>query len=184
MRGPARRSPERFALSLLNHSLGGGLSSRLFQSIREERGLAYSIFTFQSLYAHTGQIGLYVGTRAENLAEVARVISDELARLRDEPVSEEELARAKDNVKGRVVLAMESTTARMERLGASILAGLPILEIDDVLERIDAVDAKQIESLASELYDPSRLCAAAIGPDEDAFRSAVEPLLANVVAAS
>jgi predicted Zn-dependent peptidase len=182
--GIARDDDRRFALRVLDSLAGGTSSSRLFQAVREQRGLAYSIFTFQSLYAHTGQIGLYVGTRAENLAEVARVIAEELARLRDELVSEEELARAKDNVKGRVVLAMESTTARMERLGASILAGLPILEIDDVLERIDAVDAKQIESLANELYDPARLCAAAIGPDESAFASAIEPLLANAVAAS
>jgi predicted Zn-dependent peptidase len=82
-----------------------------------------------------------------------------------------------------VVLAMESTTARMERLGASVLAGMPILELDEVLERIDAVDAKQIEALASELFDPARLCAAAIGPDEELFRGAFEPLLASVVEA-
>jgi predicted Zn-dependent peptidase len=179
--GIARDDDRRFALRVLDSLAGGTSSSRLFQAVREQRGLAYSVFTFQSLYAHTGQVGLYVGTRAENLAEVAKVLDEELARLRDETVSEEELARAKDNVKGRVVLAMESTTARMERLGASILADLPILEIDEVLERIDAVDAKQLESLANELYDPARLCAAAIGPDEDLFRSAVEPLLANVV---
>jgi predicted Zn-dependent peptidase len=182
--GIARDDDRRFALRVLDSLAGGTSSSRLFQAVREQRGLAYSVFTFQSLYAHTGQVGLYVGTRAENLGEVAKVIEDELARLRDETVSDEELARAKDNVKGRVVLAMESTTARMERLGASILADLPILEIDDVLERIDAVDAKQLESLANELYDPARLCAAAIGPDEDLFRTAVEPLLKNVVPAS
>jgi predicted Zn-dependent peptidase len=182
--GIARDDERRFALRVLDSLAGGTSSSRLFQAVREQRGLAYSVFTFQSLYAHTGQVGMYVGTRAENLAEVAQVIDQELARLREEPVGEDELARAKDNVKGRVVLAMESTTARMERLGSSILAEMPILEIDDVLERIEAVDAKQIESLAAELFDPARLCAAAIGPDEDAFRSAFEPLLTNAVRAS
>jgi predicted Zn-dependent peptidase len=181
--GIARDDERRFALRVLDSLAGGTSSSRLFQAVREQRGLAYSVFSFQSLYAHTGQVGLYVGTRADNLAEVAQVIDDELARLRQEPVSEEELARAKDNVKGRVVLAMESTTARMERLGASVLAGMPILELDEVLERIDAVDAKQIEALASELFDPARLCAAAIGPDEELFRGAFEPLLASVVEA-
>jgi predicted Zn-dependent peptidase len=115
---------------------------------------------------------------------VARVIDDELARLRGEPVGEEELTRAKDNVKGRVVLAMESTTARMERLGASILAGLPILELDEVIDRIDAVDAEQVAALAAELFDPSRLCAAAIGPDERAFRRALEPFSAKLARAS
>jgi hypothetical protein len=150
-----RRDDERrFALRVLDSLAGGTSSSRLFQAVREQRGLAYSVFSFQSLYAHTGQVGLYVGTRADNLAEVARVIDDELARLRQEPVSEEELARAKDNVKGRVVLAMESTTARMERLGASVLAEMPILELDEVIERIDAVDAEQIERAGERAVRP------------------------------
>jgi predicted Zn-dependent peptidase len=182
--GLARDDERRFALRILDSLAGGTSSSRLFQAVREQRGLAYSIFTFQSLYAATGQIGLYVGTRADNLDEVVRVIDDELARLRSEPVSDAELARAKDNVKGRVVLAMESTTARMERLGASILAEMPILELDEVIERIDAVEADQIRELASELFDPARLCAAAIGPDEVAFRRALEPLSAKLARAS
>lgn len=182
--GIARDDDRRFALRVLDSLAGGTSSSRLFQAVREQRGLAYAVFTFQSLFAQTGQVGLYVGTRAENLAEVVRVVDEELARLREEPVGEEELARAKDNVKGRVVLAMESTTARMERLGASVLAEMPILEIDEVLERIDAVDAKQLAELAGELFDPTRICAAAIGPDEDAFRGALEPLGADTVGAS
>jgi len=174
--GLARDDERRFALRVLDSLAGGTSSSRLFQAVREQRGLAYSIFTFESLYAQTGQVGLYVGTRSENLTEVVSVIDGELARLREELVSEEELARAKDNVKGRVVLAMESTTARMERLGSSILAGMPILELDEVIERIDAVHAEQLRSLAAELFEPARLCAAAIGPDELAFRRALEPL--------
>jgi predicted Zn-dependent peptidase len=174
--GIARDDERRFALRVLDSLAGGTSSSRLFQAVREQRGLAYSVFTFQSLYAGTGQVGLYVGTRQENLDEVVRVLDDELARLRADLVDDEELARAKDNVKGRVVLAMESTTARMERLGSSILAGMPILELDDVIERIDAVDGEQLRALARELFDPARLCAAAIGPDEAVFRRALEPL--------
>jgi predicted Zn-dependent peptidase len=181
--GLARDDERRFALRVLDSLVGGTSSSRLFQAVREQRGLAYSIFTFQSLYADTGQVGLYVGTRVENLTEVIRVIDDELGRLRSEAVGEEELLRAKDNVKGRVVLAMESTTARMERLGASILADMPILELDEVIERIDEVDAEQLRALASELFDPARLCAAAIGPDELAFRRAIEPLGVKLTAA-
>jgi predicted Zn-dependent peptidase len=181
--GLARDDERRFALRVLDSLTGGTSSSRLFQAVREQRGLAYSIFTFQSLYAQTGQIGLYVGTRGENLGEVVRVIDDELARLRSELIGEEELTRAKDNVKGRVVLAMESTTARMERLGASILAEMPILELDEVIERIEAVDADQLRALATELFDPARLCAAAIGPDEGAFRRAIEPIGVKLSAA-
>jgi len=182
--GLARDDDRRFALRVLDSLTGGTTSSRLFQAVREQRGLAYSIFTFQSLYAGTGQVGLYVGTRLENLTDVMGVIDEELERLCAEPVGEEELTRAKDNVKGRVVLAMESTTARMERLGSSILAGMPILELDEVIERVDAVDAAALTALAGELFDPSRLCVAAIGPDEDSFRKAVDGRVGDLAATS
>jgi len=177
--GPAiaRDDERRFALRVLDSILGGTSSSRLFQAVREERGLAYSVFTFHSLYAHIGQVGLYVGTRPENLAEVGEVLAAELERIRSEPVSAEELERAKDNAKGRVVLALESTAARMERLGGNLLAAMPILALDETLERIDAVDAAAVGQIAAELLAPERLSAAAIGPDEDLFRTAVAPLV-------
>lgn len=173
----ARDDERRFGLRVLDSLLGGTSSSRLFQAVREQRGLAYSVFTFESLYRDTGQIGLYVGTRPEHLAEVCAVLAVELRRIREEPVSEEELERAKDNVKGRIVLALESTSARMERLGSAVLAEMPILELDETLERIESVDAQQIGALASELLAVERLSAAAIGPDEEAFRAALTPLL-------
>ena len=184
--GPAiaRDDERRFALRVLDSILGGTSSSRLFQAVREERGLAYSVFTFQSLYAHAGQIGLYVGTRPENLVEVGEVLAAELARIREEPVSAEELERAKDNVKGRVVLALESTGARMERLGASLLAGMPILALDDTIERIEAVDADGVAALAAELLAPDRLSAAAIGPDADVFMAAIAPLVPELAETS
>jgi predicted Zn-dependent peptidase len=172
----ARDDDRRFALRVLDSILGGTSSSRLFQAVREQRGLAYSVFTFQSLFKHTGEIGLYVGTRPENLIEVCEVLASELARIREQPVSAEELERAKDNVKGRIVLALESTSARMDRLGSAVLAGMPILELDETIERIAAVDAEQVGALAAELLAPERLCAAAIGPDEDVFRAALAPL--------
>jgi predicted Zn-dependent peptidase len=172
----ARDDDRRFALRVLDSILGGTSSSRLFQAVREQRGLAYSVFTFQSLYKHTGQIGLYVGTRPENLVEVCEVLAGELERIREEPVSAEELERAKDNVKGRIVLALESTSARMDRLGSAVLAGMPILELDETIERIAAVDHDQVGALAAEMLAPERLCAAAIGPDEDLFRVAIAPL--------
>ena len=166
-RGIARTDERRFALRVLDSLLGGTSSSRLFQAVREQRGLAYSIFTFQSLYAHTGQIGLYVGTRPENLEQVVSVLADELKRIREEPVEREELERARDNVKGRVVLALESTAARMDRLGASVLAGMPILELDETIARIDAVSAEAVGELARELLEREPLCVAAIGPQEE-----------------
>ena len=175
--GLAREDDRRFALRVLDSILGGTSSSRLFQAVREQRGLAYSVFTFQSLFKHTGEVGLYVGTRPENLAEVCEVLAVELERIREEPVSAEELERAKENVKGRIVLALESTSARMDRLGSAVLAGMPILELDETIARIEAVDDEQVGALAAELLVPERLCAAAIGPDEDVFRAAIAPLM-------
>jgi predicted Zn-dependent peptidase len=175
--GMARDDDRRFALRVLDSILGGTSSSRLFQAVREQRGLAYSVFTFQSLFKHTGEIGLYVGTRPENLVEVCEVLASELERIREEPVSPEELERAKENVKGRIVLALESTSARMDRLGSAVLAGMPILELDETIERIEAVSDEQVGALAAELLAPERLCAAAIGPDEEAFRAAIAPLV-------
>jgi predicted Zn-dependent peptidase len=171
-----RDDERRFALRVLDGILGGTSSSRLFQAVREQRGLAYAVFSFQSLYRLTGQVGLYVGTRPENLAEVCEILAGELARIREEPVSDEELLRAKDNVKGRIVLALESTSARMDRLGSAILAGMPILELDETIAKIEAVDAEQVRAIAAELFAPERLCAAAIGPAEDVFRTAIASL--------
>jgi predicted Zn-dependent peptidase len=121
----------------------------------------------------TGQVGLYVGTRPENLGEAMRVVADELDRLREEPATEEELSRARENVKARVVLAQESTGARMNRLGGALLFGLPLLDTDEVMERFDSVTLDDLRALTAELWAPERLSAAGIGPDEDSFRSAV-----------
>ncbi len=172
--GIRRDDERRFALRVLDNILGGTSSSRLFQEVRERRGLAYSVYSFQSLYASTGQVGLYLGTRPDNVGRALRVVGDELARLRDEPATEEELARSKENVKGRVVLSLESTTARMNRLGASVLAEMPLLSVDEVIERIDAVTLDDVSVLARELFAPERLSAAGIGHDAVAFRRALE----------
>src|SRR5205807_9041685 len=115
--GISRHDDRRFALRVLDTIFGGTSSSRLFQEIRERRGLAYAVYSFTSGYQDTGQIGMYVGTRPDNLAPALEVIGSELARLREAPASEDELERAKENLKGRVVLSLESTGARMNRLG-------------------------------------------------------------------
>jgi predicted Zn-dependent peptidase len=121
-------------------------------------------------------VGLYVGTRGDNLRAALEVVAAELERAADDPASEAELARAKENAKGRYVLSLESTGARMNRLGSAVLADLPILTDDEVLDRIDAVTLDDVRALAKELFAPGALSAAGIGPDEDAFRSAIEPL--------
>ena len=181
--GIARDDERRFALRVLDNILGGTSSSRLFQSVREERGLAYSVYSFSGQFSDTGQIGLYVGTRPDKVHEAMDVVAAELGRLREQPATEEELARARENVKARVILSMESTGARMNRLGASLMYDLPLLEPEEIMERIDAVTLDDLRALTDELWAPERLSAAGIGPDEDAFRAAVEPLVAAPAAA-
>lgn len=176
--GIARDDDRRFALRVLDNILGGTSSSRLFQEVREKRGLAYSVFSFQQLFAGTGEVGLYVGTRPDNLATAMEVIGTELSRFRDDPATSEELARSKENVKGRIVLGLESTGARMGRLGSSVLAGLPILSIDEVMRRIDAVTVEDLRGLSGELFAPERLSAAGVGKDEAVFREALTAVAA------
>jgi predicted Zn-dependent peptidase len=142
------------------------------------------VYSFTSHYAAAGQVGLYLGTRADNLGEALRVVGAEIERFAAEGAGEEELERAKDNVKGRIVLSLESTSARMNRLGSSVLAELPLLTVDEVLEKVDGVSLDDVRSLAAELFAPDALSAAGIGPDEDAFRAALSPISPALAAAA
>ncbi len=178
--GIARDDERRWALRVLDNVLGGTSSSRLFQEVRERRGLAYSVYSFSALHAGTGQVGLYVGTRPDNVGEAMRVVGAELERFVADPATEDEFARSKENVKGRTVLALESTSARMNRLGSSVLADMPLLSVDEIIERVDSVTMDEVRALAAELFAPGRLSAAGVGSDEDRFRGALD--LAGVAA--
>lgn len=175
--GLARDDERRFALRVLDTILGGTSSSRLFQEVREKRALAYSVSSFHAQYRGTGQVGIYLGTRPDNLSTAIDVVAHELRRLLEDGVSEEELCRAKENSRGRAVLALESTSARMNRLGGAVLAGLPVLSVDELIARVDAVSGEDVVELARELLAPERLSAAAIGPSEAAFRTALVPAM-------
>jgi len=175
--GLARDDERRYALRVLEGILGGTSSSRLFQEIRERRGLAYSVFCFSNLYAGTGELGIYLGTRPDKIDEALEVLAGELRRCVEDPASEEELARSRENLKGRMVLALESTSARMGRLGGSLIAGMPILTADEVIERIDAVRIEHLRELAEELYAGERLSLAGVGADAGAFERAAASLL-------
>ncbi|MEA2496420.1 MAG: hypothetical protein QOJ29_4331 [Thermoleophilaceae bacterium] len=181
--GIQRGDDRRFALRVLDTILGGSTSSRLFQEVREKRGLAYSVYSYSSQYLDSGQIGMYVGTRPDNVQEAMDVIAGELRKLRDDGVGVDELERAKENVKGRTVLSMESMLARMNRLGSSVLTGIPLLSLDEVLARTEAVTADDVAALLDEFYDPTRLSAAGVGGDEDVFKRALEAVNPELVAA-
>ena len=171
--GLPRGDERRFAVRVLDAIFGGLSSSRLFQAVREDRGLAYAVYSFAGQYVDTGQVGLYVGTRPDNLVEAMEVVASELDRMRVDPATPEELARTKENVKARVVMALESSSARMNRLGGSTLFDLPLLEPEELMDRVDAVTLDDLRELAVELWPDEGLSAAGIGPDEDAFRAAV-----------
>ena len=171
--GISRTDERRFAASVLDAVLGGSASSRLFQEIREKRGMAYSVYSFQSQYSDTGQIGFYVGTREETLEECLEIAVTELTGLAAGNLRADELARAKENLKGRLLLSLESTSNRMSRLGKSFATGTPLLSVEELVRRLDAVSAGDVCELAAELLAPERLSAAGIGPDESRFGEAV-----------
>jgi predicted Zn-dependent peptidase len=172
--GISRSDPRRFASSLLDSILGGSASSRLFQEIREKRGMAYSVYSFASQYTDTGLVGLYVGTREENLAECVEICSEQIAELAEGRLRAGELDRSKESLKGRIMLSMESTSNRMSRLGKSLISDTELLTFEQIIREIDAVDEDAIAELAVVLLAPERLSAAGVGPDEDRFLAAVQ----------
>src|ERR687888_729909 len=181
--GISRGDERRFALNVLDALFGGSTSSRLFREVREKRGLAYAVGSYTEQYTDRGSVAMYVGTREENVAAACEIIGRELARLRDEGVADEELARAKEHVKGRTVLALESTGTRMSRLARAILFDVPLLSLDEILERTEQVSAEDVAELAAEFYDPERLSAACIGPGEERFREATASVSEALAAA-
>jgi predicted Zn-dependent peptidase len=182
--GIARSDRRRFAASLLDAILGGSASSRLFQEIREKRGMAYSVYTFASQYTDTGLVGIYVGTREDNLAECFDIVAAELASIAEGKLRPRELERAKESMKGRIVLSMESTSNRMSRLGRSLITDTELLSLDRIIAEIDAVDSSAVADLAAVLLAPERLSAAGIGPREDRFVDAVERVHPGLAAAA
>jgi predicted Zn-dependent peptidase len=172
--GIARSDRRRFAASLLDGILGGSASSRLFQEIREKRGMAYAVYSFASQYTDTGQIGIYIGTRADNVSACLEIASEQIGDIAAGNVLPEELQRAKENLKGRILLSMESTSNRMSRLGKSLITDTELLSIERIMAEIDAVEPEALAELAGVLLAPEKLSAAGIGPSEERFLAGVE----------
>ena len=159
------RDRRRYALMLVNTVLGGGMSSRLFQRIREELGLAYAIYTFQSFYQHSGVTGVYVGTHPSTASQAAEAIQGELGRVASEGLTPEQLAEAAQQLKGQVTLSLESPAARMHRLATLALHQEPYRTIDQVLAEIDQVRVEDVRAVAAEFLAPDRQTAVWLGPN-------------------
>jgi predicted Zn-dependent peptidase len=169
VRSVDRFDERRWGLAVLNHVLGGGLSSRLFQKVREERGLAYSVWSERAAYQDAGSLAVVVGTAPDNVDEVLRIVSDELELLAEHGITDRELAVAKGNLRAEMLLSGEDSGARMGRIGASMLLHGEVQKIDQVLAHIEAVGPAEVLARAQELVQAPRTLSA-VGPfDEEAF---------------
>jgi predicted Zn-dependent peptidase len=156
--------PRKFALMVLANVFGGGMSSRLFQRIREELGLAYAVYAYTSFYRGIGSLGTYVGTQPKTAAQAADAIRVEYARLAHEGLQGEPLAEAKRQTMGQLVLGLESPTARMYRLAGAPLYGEPYRSLDDVLAIVERLTPEEVGQVAAEFFDPARQSVVWLGP--------------------
>jgi predicted Zn-dependent peptidase len=158
-----REDDRRFAFGIVSHALGGGMSSRLFREIREERGLAYAVYAFRMPYADSGAFGVYVGTTPHQTSQVLELVREQLAKIAAEGITVEELDRVKGFMKGSLALSMEDTNSRMVRLGRHELTGVDHLTLDETVARIDAVTLATVQEVAAEVYS-GPLVMGAVGP--------------------
>ena len=153
----------RYVTLLLNTVLGGGMSSRLFQTVREERGLAYSIFSDLNPYRDTGSLCVYVGTSSAHCLEVIELIMCEFRRLKAEVMPEEELRRAKDQLKGNIILGLESSMSRMSNLARQEMYFEHFFSVDEIMDKVEAVTGEQVMAMANMLFDPDKVAVTLLG---------------------
>ncbi|MGD2044026.1 MAG: pitrilysin family protein [Acidimicrobiia bacterium] len=165
--GMARDDERRWAFEVLNHVMGSGMSSRLFHEVREVRGLAYAIYAFKLSYTDNGAWGVHVGTTPVQTDTALTVIRDELNKVVDEGITSEEMERAKGSMRGGLALALEDAKSRMVRLGRDELAGMPHLSVDERLEKLDAVDLDQVQTVAADIYGADTRVMGAVGPFDE-----------------
>jgi predicted Zn-dependent peptidase len=163
----ARTDDRRFALGVLNAAFGGGMSSRLFQEVREKRGLAYSVYSFAAQHADTGMWGIYVGCLPAKADEVLAICAEEITRVVEDGLTDAELARGKGQVRGSIVLGLEDPSSRMSRLGKSELVYPRLEPVDEVLTSIDAVTHDDVRAVAAEILTRPKVLAV-VGPFDDA----------------
>jgi predicted Zn-dependent peptidase len=174
MPGIVATDPRRFAQSIFNAVLGGGMSSRLFQEIREKRGLVYSVFSFASSYSDAGISGFYAGTSPNKAPEVTKLMMDEFLRVVDSGITRDELARAQGQIAGASALALEDTDTRMSRLGRSEIATGEFNDYDTMLEQLNAVTVADVRDLATEFASGALSLISVGAADDDALRAAIQ----------
>jgi predicted Zn-dependent peptidase len=158
--------PRRFAVFVLNTVLGGGMSSRLFQNIREQRGLAYAVFSGLSTFSDAGCLSIYAGTARENVKQVVALVVEELHRLKQQPLTPDELQRAKDYLKGSMLLGLESSPSRMTNVARQEIYFGRYITLDEVAQKVDAVTSEDVQQVAHELFDPARIALTVLGPPQ------------------
>jgi predicted Zn-dependent peptidase len=165
--GLSRRDDRRFALGVLNAALGGGMSSRLFQEVREKRGLAYSVYSYHAQYADTGLFGIYAGCVPRKVDDVLAICREEVEKVISHGITAEELERGKGQLRGSLVLGLEDTGSRMSRIGKAELVYGELLSVDNIIERINMVSLDEVSAVAAEVLD-AKPTLAVVGPfDED-----------------
>ena len=162
-RCPSMTSEDRYSVHVLNVILGGGMSSRLFQTIREDHGLAYAVYSGVNTYTDAGYLSMYAATSPEQISEVIRLSVEEFGKFRDEAVSDAELQRAKDQLKVSIMLSLESTSARMSNLARQEIFFGRQFTLDEILERIDRVTTQDVQRMAREIFGGKELAVTAIG---------------------
>jgi predicted Zn-dependent peptidase len=166
MRALSRGDDDRFALSVLNQVLGGGMSSRLFQEIREQRGLVYAVYSYRSAYLENGALAVYAGTAPSRTPEVLQLIGEALDRLLQDGVTDHELALAKGHLKGSLALALEDSGGRMNRIGRSELVHGEVLTVTELVERTEAVTLEDVRRVAERVLGNERVVSL-VGPFEE-----------------
>jgi predicted Zn-dependent peptidase len=156
--------PKRYAFSVLNTIFGGGMSSRLFQEIREDRGLAYSVYSFLSCFRDSGMLGVYAGTGENTLTAVLKIILREMKKLAQDSLKPKELRSAKEQLKGNLLLSLESTDSRMGRLAKSEIYFQRMIRSEEIIEGIERVTVDEVTALARQLFQPESLSLTVLGP--------------------
>ena len=171
--GPSATDANRYVYDMLSNALGGGPISRLFERIRENEGLAYSIYTFSSSYLTTGMMGVYAAVAPENLEKTMQLALEEVRKLREEPLPKSEHETNREQLKGNLLMALENTSNRMTRMAKAMMYHGRLLSVAEVVAAIDAVSVKDIQELAQNVFQPGQCAALVLGPEEGAVELSI-----------